>query len=34
MLIGTVFGGLNFIIALLLARETKGKELVPDLVVA
>ena len=34
MLIGTVFGALNFIIALLLAPETKGKELVPDLVVA
>jgi SHS family lactate transporter-like MFS transporter len=34
MLIGTVFGALNFIIALLLAPETRGKELVPDLVVA
>jgi SHS family lactate transporter-like MFS transporter len=34
MLIGTVFGAVNFIIALLLSRETKGKELVPDLVVA
>ena len=34
MLIGTVFGAVNFIVALLLAPETKGKELVPDLVVA
>jgi SHS family lactate transporter-like MFS transporter len=34
MLVGTVFGAVNFIIALLLAPETKGKELVPDLVVA
>jgi len=34
MLIGTVFGALNFIIALLLSPETRGKELVPDLVLA
>jgi hypothetical protein len=34
MLIGTVFGAVNFVVALLLAPETKGKELVPDLVVA
>jgi hypothetical protein len=34
MLIGTMFGAVNFIVALLLALETKGKELVPDLVVA
>ena len=34
MLVGTVFGAANFIVALLLSPETKGKELVPDLVVA
>src|SRR5262249_61875585 len=34
MLIGTVFGAINFIVALLLAPETEGKELVPDLVLA
>jgi hypothetical protein len=34
LLVGTVFGAVNFIVALLLAPETKGKELVPDLVVA
>jgi len=28
------FSPINFIVALLLAPETKGKELVPDLVVA
>ena len=34
MLVGTVFGAVNFIVALVLAPETKGKELVADLVVA
>ena len=34
MLVGTVFGGVSFILATLLGPETKGKELVPDLVVA
>jgi hypothetical protein len=32
--VGTVFGAASFIVALLLSPETKGKELVPDLVVA
>jgi len=32
MLIGTVAGAGSFIIALLLGPETKGKEIVPDLV--
>jgi MFS transporter, SHS family, lactate transporter len=34
MLVGTVVGGVSFILATLLGPETKGKELVPDLVVA
>src|SRR5436853_5267800 len=34
MLVGTVVGAISFVIALLLGPETKGKELVPDLVVA
>jgi hypothetical protein len=34
MLIGTVIGAGSFIIALLLGPETRGKELVPDLVLA
>jgi len=33
MLVGTVIGCISFVIALLLGPETKGKELVPDLVV-
>ena len=33
MLVGTVVGSISFIIALLLGPETKGKVLVPDLVV-
>jgi len=34
MLIGTALGAASFIIALLLGPETKGKEMVPDLVLA
>ncbi len=34
MLIGTCVGAASFVIALLLGPETKGKILVPDLVVA
>jgi SHS family lactate transporter-like MFS transporter len=34
MFVGTVLGAGSFIIALLLGPETKGKEIVPDLVVA
>jgi SHS family lactate transporter-like MFS transporter len=34
MLIGTCIGAASFIVALLLGPETKGKEMVPDLVVA
>jgi MFS transporter, SHS family, lactate transporter len=34
MLVGTVFGALNFAFALVWAPETRGKVLVPDLVVA
>ena len=34
MLVGTVVGALSFVIALSFGPETKGKELVPDLVVA
>jgi len=34
MLVGTVVGAISFVIALLLGPETKGKELVSDLVVA
>ena len=34
MLFGTVLGAANFITALLVSPETKGKEMVPDLVVA
>jgi MFS transporter, SHS family, lactate transporter len=34
MLIGTALGGLSFILATLLGPETRGKELVPDLIVA
>jgi SHS family lactate transporter-like MFS transporter len=34
MLIGTSIGAASFIVALLLGPETKGKEMVPDLVVA
>ena len=34
MLVGTVFGGVSFILATLLGPETKSKELVPDLVVS
>ena len=34
MLIGTCVGAASFVIALLLGPETKGKVLVPDLVVA
>jgi SHS family lactate transporter-like MFS transporter len=33
MLVGTVVGGVSFVFALLLGPETKGKVLVPDLVV-
>ncbi|MBV9758685.1 MAG: hypothetical protein JO047_16700, partial [Alphaproteobacteria bacterium] len=33
MLIGTVVGGISFVLALLVGPETKGKILVPDLVV-
>ncbi|HEY1934620.1 MAG TPA: MFS transporter [Acetobacteraceae bacterium] len=34
MLIGTVFGAISFILALLVGPETKGKVLGPDLVLA
>jgi SHS family lactate transporter-like MFS transporter len=34
MLVGTAAGAISFVIALLLGPETRGKELVPDLVVA
>src|SRR5437016_94582 len=34
MLVGTTAGAISFVIALLLGPETRGKELVPDLVVA
>jgi hypothetical protein len=34
MLIGTCVGAASFVIALLLGPETRGKILVPDLVVA
>ena len=34
MLVGTCVGGASFVIALLLGPETKGKVLMPDLVVA
>ena len=34
MLVGTVVGALSFVIALSFGPETKGKELVPHLVVA
>jgi MFS transporter, SHS family, lactate transporter len=34
MLVGTVFGLVSFIAALLLSPETRGKKMVPDLVVA
>ena len=34
MLVGTVVGAVSFVCALLAGPETKGKELVPDLVVA
>jgi MFS transporter, SHS family, lactate transporter len=34
MLVGTVVGAISFVFALLLGPETKGKELVPDLMVA
>jgi hypothetical protein len=34
MLVGTVVGAVSFVFALLLGPETKGKELVPDLMVA
>jgi len=34
MLIGTALGAASFIVALLLGPETKGKEMVPDLVLA
>ena len=34
MIAGTVFGAINFVLSLVFAPETKGKVLVPDLVVA
>ena len=34
MLIGTMFGLINFVVALALGPETKDVEMVPDLVVA
>ena len=34
MLIGTLFGLGNFIFSILVGPETKGTEMVPDLVVA
>jgi hypothetical protein len=34
MLVGTVVGAVSFVFALLAGPETKGKELVPDLMVA
>ena len=34
MLVGTVVGAASFVFALVLGQETKGKELVPDLMVA
>jgi hypothetical protein len=34
MLVGTVLGAASFIIALLLGPETRGKEMVPDLMLA
>jgi MFS transporter, SHS family, lactate transporter len=34
MMAGTAFGAINFVLALLVGPETKGKVLVPDLVVA
>jgi SHS family lactate transporter-like MFS transporter len=34
MLVGTTLGAASFIVALLLGPETKGKEMVPDLVLA
>jgi MFS transporter, SHS family, lactate transporter len=34
MLVGTVVGAISFVLALLVGPETKGKVLVPDLVVA
>ena len=34
MLVGTVVGAISFVLALLLGPETKGKELVSDLMVA
>jgi hypothetical protein len=33
-LVGTMVGAISFVFALLLGPETKGKELVPDLMVA
>jgi hypothetical protein len=34
MCIGAMFGLVNFVVALLLGPETKGVEMVPDLVIA
>jgi hypothetical protein len=34
MLIGTMLGLVNFVVALLLGPETRGTEMVPDLVIA
>jgi MFS transporter, SHS family, lactate transporter len=34
MLIGAMFGLVNFVVALLLGPETRGVEMVPDLVIA
>jgi hypothetical protein len=34
MLIGAMFGLTNFVVALLLGPETRGTEMVPDLVIA
>jgi hypothetical protein len=34
MLIGAMFGLVNFIVALFLGPETRGVEMVPDLVIA
>jgi hypothetical protein len=34
MTIGAMFGLVNFVVALLLGPETRGVEMVPDLVVA
>ena len=33
MMIGTIVGAISFALSLVFAPETKGKELVPDLVI-